>query len=90
MNEKNNEICNKMGFKIRYCRKFSVLTQKMLAEKANISLGLLGKIEALNNPHNFSLDVLFKIADVLGVEPADLISTDLFPENIISKIKDKK
>lgn len=90
MNEKNDEICNKLGFKIQYCRKFSGLTQKMLAEKANISFGLLGKIEAPNKPHNFSLEVLFNIADVLEVDPADLISTDLFPENIISKIKDKE
>lgn len=62
----------------------------MLAEKANISPNLLGKIEAVNKPHNFSLEVLFDIADVLEVDPADLISSALFPENIVSKFKEKE
>jgi len=44
------------------------MTQKQLAKKVGISLSYLTKIEAANCDKGFSLDVLFDIADALGID----------------------
>jgi len=43
------------------------LTQEQLAEKLGKSAGYIGAVEAVNVNRAISLDMLFDIADVLGV-----------------------
>ena len=61
------------------------LSQEKLAEKANISRSLLSNIEAPNMAYSFSLDVFYRIADVLDISPEQLISASIFPDNILDK-----
>lgn len=84
---KNHDRFIQLGIAIATLRKVRGLSQEKLADMANISRGLLGKIEAPNMPHGFSLEVLFDIADALEVDPADLISASVFPDKIINKNK---
>ncbi len=49
------------------------MTQEGLAAEAEISRSLMSAIEAAGLAHNFTLDVLFNIADALGVEAKDLL-----------------
>ena len=56
--------------KIRYYRELRGLTQQQLADKMNMSLNFVGKIEvAFSKP---SLDTLIEIADVLETTVSDL------------------
>jgi len=64
----------KLGQKIKILRKLQNLTQESLADKAGISLNYLGKIEiAMNKPR---LQTIFKLAEVLGVDPFELLNFD--------------
>ncbi len=72
-----------LGIAISTLRKLRALSQEELAEKAGISRSLLSAIEAPGMAHGFSLEVFFNIADALAIEPADLISRSIFPDNII-------
>ena len=49
------------------------MMQTMLAEEAGISRSLLSVIEAPSLAYNFTLDVLFNIADALGADVVDLL-----------------
>lgn len=62
-----------LGLNITYYRKLKGWTQEQLAEKAEISRTHLSNIEAPNAPKSVSLETLFEIAEVLGVEPARLL-----------------
>ena len=62
-----------LGLSITYYRKLKGLNQEQLAEAAGISRTHLSNIEAPNAPTSISLETLFSIADVLGVEPARLL-----------------
>lgn len=86
---KNRDRFIQLGITISTLRKIRGFSQENLAENANISRGLLGKIEAPNMAHNFSVEVLFDIADALDVDPADLINASVFPDRIINKTKNK-
>ena len=55
------------------------LSQEKLAEKAKISRSHLSSIEAPNIVRPFSLEVLYNIADALGVRAGDLLNTTLPP-----------
>ena len=60
----------KLGKRIKFLREQKHLTQEKLAERAEISLDYLGKIEVcINRP---GLVSVFKIANALGVEVKDL------------------
>ena len=87
---KNHDRFIQLGIAIATLRKIRGMSQEKLAERANISRGLLGKIEAPNMPHGFSLEIFFDIADALDVDPADLINASVFPDKIINKTKDNK
>ncbi|NLE27004.1 MAG: helix-turn-helix transcriptional regulator [Clostridiaceae bacterium] len=53
------------------------MSQEQLAEKAKISRSHLSFIEAPNIVRPFSLEVLYNIADALGINPADLLNATL-------------
>ncbi|MBQ4647515.1 MAG: helix-turn-helix transcriptional regulator [Candidatus Gastranaerophilales bacterium] len=64
------EQYQKLGKQIKFLREEKRLTQEKLAERAEISLDYLGKIEvSINCP---GLVSLFKIAKALGVRVKDL------------------
>lgn len=68
MNEK--DIYTSIGKQIKLLRESKGLTQEKLAEKSNLSLDFIGKIEVnINEP---GLKSLIKIANALGVHIKDL------------------
>ena len=62
-----------LGLNIAYFRKLKGLTQIQLAEVIGISRTHMSNIEAPGVEKSVSLDVLFNIADALGVEPGKLL-----------------
>ena len=70
---KNRDRFIRLGIAIAALRRFRGLSQEKLAEKAGIRRSLISSIEAPGMANGFSLEVLFDIADVLGVKAADLI-----------------
>lgn len=69
----NTEKYIELGYNIAYYRKHARLTQEQLAEMVGISRQHLGAIEAPNLVRPISLDLLFNLATVLGVEPSKLL-----------------
>ncbi len=69
----NSKKYIELGYNIAYYRKHAKLTQEELAEKVNISRQHLGAIEAPNIVRPVSLDLLFNIAGVLGIEAYKLL-----------------
>lgn len=69
----NTEKYIELGYNIAYYRKHAHLTQEQLAEMVGISRQHLGAIEAPNLVRPISLDLLFNLATVLGVEPSKLL-----------------
>ena len=66
----NEDFYVKLGKNIKQRRKQIGLSQQALAEKLDISLNFVGKIEvAFSRP---SLDTLIKIADGLDLSVSDL------------------
>ena len=60
----------KLGLKIKSFREKAGLTQELLAEKSNLSLDYIGKIEvSINKP---GLKALLKISNALNIEMKDL------------------
>jgi len=70
---KNRDRVIDLGMNIAYYRKRAKLTQDQLAEKADISRGYLGEIEAPNMVTTMSLEVLLNIADALEVPVTKLL-----------------
>ena len=66
----------KLGLRIAYFRKMRGLTQEQFAEKLGKSLGYIGAVEATNVDRAISLDMLFDIADLLGVPPQRILQFD--------------
>ena len=62
------EEIKKIGQRIAFYRKQRSLTQRELAEKANVSKSYLSKIESSGTEVTFSLFLLYKLAEALGVE----------------------
>ncbi len=87
---KNRDKFIQLGIAISSLRRIRGLSQEKLADKANISRTLLGKIEAPNMAHGFSMEVFFDIADALDIAPVDLLNASLFPDSIINKPQNKK
>ncbi|MFI3253397.1 MAG: helix-turn-helix transcriptional regulator [Eubacteriales bacterium] len=61
-----------IGKNVAYYRKKKHLTQEGLAHKTNISRTHISHIEARNVEKTPSLDILFRICLVLGIEPYQL------------------
>ena len=73
MDTKNFYI--QLGTRIKYLREQAGLTQEQLADRAEISLDFLGKIEVnINKP---GLRSLIKIAEALNIHPKELFDFDL-------------
>ncbi len=79
---KNRDRFIQLGVAISTLRKLKGMSQEKLAEKAGISRSLVSTIEAPGMANGFSLEVFFDIADVLEVDPADLINASMFPDQI--------
>lgn len=59
-----------IGRKIAFYRKLRNLSQESLSEKIDKSRSYISKIEAENSAMEFSLDILFDIADALNLDVA--------------------
>ncbi len=57
-----------IGLNIAYYRKLRGLSQLQLAESIDVSRTHLSNIEARNMPTSISLELLFKISEVLDVD----------------------
>ena len=78
MNFNNDkELYRVIGKNIKLYRKLSKLTQVQLAEKAEISISYLSKIEADSCDKSMSISMLNQIANARDVE-----ITDFFKEEI--------
>ncbi len=66
----------KLGLKIQYFRKLRGYTQETFAEMVGISWSFLSQIEAPALVTGVSLDTLFKMAEVLEIEPYQLLKED--------------
>lgn len=84
---KNRDRFIQLGIAISTLRRIRGLSQEALAEKVGISRSLLSNIEAPNLAYNFSLEVLYNIADVLKIEPEQLLTASVFSDEIINKDK---
>ena len=68
---KNRDRFVELGITISALRKLRGMSQEQLAEKVGISRGFLSVIEAPNMIQSLSLEILFNIADALGVRAGD-------------------
>ena len=82
---KNRDRFIQLSVEIAALRKINGMSQEQLAEKAGISRSLVSSIEAPGIAKGFSLEVFFDIADALEIDPAALINTTIFPDQIIKK-----
>ena len=80
---KNRDRYIQLGIAISTLRKMRGLSQEQLAERANVSRSHISSIEAPGIARPFSLEVFFNIADALGIDPADLITSSVFPDKVI-------
>lgn len=69
-----------ISMNIKYFRKSKGLTQEMLAEKVDVSAVYISYIERGSKVP--SLELLAKVANVLGVNPALLLYQDNDPKNL--------
>ena len=67
------ERYRKMGLKIAYYRKLAGYTQEAFAEKIDRSLNFLAQVEGYRTTRGISLETLFKICDVLEIQPGKLL-----------------
>lgn len=80
---------SEIGYRISYCRKHRKMTQEQMAEKLDVSRQHIGAIEAPNVKRKVSLDLMFDIADVLGVEPGYFLEFQEIPLRDVKEIKSK-
>lgn len=79
LSPKNQNRLAHLGIIIATMRRKSGMNQYELAKKAKISRSLLSTIEAPGMTKNFSLEVLFKIADALEADPISILhSAEVF------------
>ena len=64
-----------LGLKISYYRRKQGFTQEQLAEAVNISQNFLSQVES-RQIKGISLETLFKISEVLEVEPSKMLEMD--------------
>ena len=73
MSQKHSNQYKLIGQTIKKYRKLVGYTQEQLADKANISISYLTKIEAVNCEQPFSLEVLFDLAEVMNISIHQLL-----------------
>lgn len=76
----NRDRFIELGLTISALRKLRGMSQETLAEKAHMSRSHLSAIEAPNIVRSFSLEILFNIADALGVRAGDLLNNSVIPK----------
>lgn len=64
----DTELYDEIGSNIKYFRKKAGLTQQQLADKAQISISYLSKLEAMGCKKSISISMLNNIANVLEIE----------------------
>lgn len=72
----DTELYNIIGKNIKHYREQSNLTQMQLAERAQISISYLSKIEASGCNKSLSISVLNQIANILNVEIENFFKED--------------
>lgn len=65
-----------MGLKIAYYRKKAGYTQETFAEAIGCSLNFLTQVEGPSTTKGVSLEMLFRICDVLGIQPGKLLDEE--------------
>ena len=65
-----------MGLKIAFYRKKAGYTQETFAEKIGCSINFLAQVEGPGTTKGISLEMLFTICDVLGIQPGKLLDDD--------------
>ncbi len=70
MKEKFHERYKRLGLNIAYYRKLCGLTQEQLAERLELDRTTISKIELATV--GVSLDVLFEMADIFGINTQKL------------------
>jgi len=68
MKEKYAAYYKEIGLKVAYYRKLRGYSQMKFAEMIDVSRTHLSNIEAPNVPTSISLELLFKISEVLDIE----------------------
>lgn len=76
MTSKYSDKYIKMGLKIQYYRKLKGYTQEQFAELIDKSWSFVAQIESPTKVRGISLETLFKIADVLEIEPYQILKND--------------
>lgn len=71
--EKDIQRFQKMGLLISYYRRAKHMTQEQMAEYVDISPGYLSQVESQSKTQPISLDLLFRMADLLEIEPKQLL-----------------
>ena len=65
-----------MGLRIAYYRKLRGFTQESFAEKVGRSVNFIAQVEGVGTIRGISLETLFKIWDVLGIQPGKLLDAE--------------
>ena len=73
----NRDRFIELGLTIAALRKMRGMSQEQLAAEAKISRSHLRSIEAPNIVRAFSVEVLYNIADALGIRAGDLLNATL-------------
>ena len=68
MREKYAQQYKEIGLKIAYYRKLKGYSQLEFAELIDVSRTHLSNIEAPNKPTSISLDLLFRISEILEID----------------------
>ena len=76
----NRDRFIELGLTISALRKLRGMSQETLAQKAHMSRSHLSAIEAPNIVRPFSVEILFNIADALGVRAGDLLINSVIPK----------
>lgn len=77
----NRDRFIELGLTIAALRKMRGWSQEELAARAQISRSHLSSIEAPNIIRAFSLEVLYNLADALGVRAGDLLNHSVLPDS---------
>lgn len=73
MDEKYRENYIRLGARIAYFRRLRRMTQEEFAEALGLSWSFIALVESPSRVAGVSLETLFKMADVLGIEPYELL-----------------
>ena len=76
METKYPEYYKMLGLKIAYYRKLRGYTQEQFAELIEKSWSFIAQVESISMVRGVSLETLFRMAEVLQVEPAKLLQFD--------------